>query len=281
MAEHDPNTPPEAPKESTQGSPSSPVPPSADAVQRAVEDAAKLLAEVARTTGQSIVDIAARARDLAPAPPGARDLAPAPEGTGGPLIAAGVQTPPSPFGAELASLDFSQLIGGPMQAAIKAQAASANTTLEFIENFAVDGSGGQAKLRTVDFTYKDYTKKDDGSVEEAERKLTVPMISLVPIPFLRIEQMTIDLAVKLNQITKNENVNTNVFKAGVDGKYLGCSFNVSVSNTNVNTRADDVTRDYSMNVHVTAVQDSMPGGLSKMLNIFENVITQQAHVDKK
>jgi hypothetical protein len=36
-----------------------------------------------------------------------------------------------------------------------------------------------------------------------------------------------------------------------------------------------VTRDYSMNVKVRAVQEEMPGGLSKLLSILEASITEE------
>jgi hypothetical protein len=43
--------------------------------------------------------------------------------------------------------------------------------------------------------------------------------------------------------------------------------------TSTSTQASS-TRDYSMEIHVRAVQDDMPGGLSRILDILESAITE-------
>ena len=54
-------------------------------------------------------------------------------------------------GRELSSLDFGNLIGGPLNAVVEAQAKSAITTANFIREVAFDKEG---KVVNVDFSYE-------------------------------------------------------------------------------------------------------------------------------
>jgi|GEM_PF-5350775 len=185
------------------------------------------------------------------------------------------------FGGELASINFDALIAGPLIAAIRAQGIAATQTLDFINNVAFN-SGAQGKgdgktLTTATFSYPAIDPKT--GLQNGTTQLVVPFITMVPVPFIRIEQMTIDFAVKLNQVTASDNTNTNSLHVSGGYSSLLSPWSVSVTNqnTNVNTQKNDVTRDYSMNVRVIAVQDSMPAGLSKVLDIFNSVVTAQSH----
>ena len=47
----------------------------------------------------------------------------------------------SDYGKELASLDFKNLIGGPLSAVVEAQAMAAESTVNFIKNMGFDQEG--------------------------------------------------------------------------------------------------------------------------------------------
>ena len=112
--------------------------------------------------------------------------------------------------AELQQIPFQQLIGGPMKAAVEAQALSAQSTIEFIQKVgfktaaggveptdmlfddtAADADAGE--LRNVTFLYE----KKDATEAFGEFRLTVPLLAIAPVPYLRIEEMTIDFSAKL------------------------------------------------------------------------------------
>jgi hypothetical protein len=194
----------------------------------------------------------------------------------------------------LASLDFDQLIGGPLMAAVKAQAASADTTLHFLNQFAwtapaktdpnapdpakTDPRPNQpATLNSATLTYNRYYNDGSGQPKAVPASVSVPLITMVPIPFLRVQQMTIDLDVKLNRMSSSENVNdlnTNVTCSNKSW-FSPVNFNVTVSDRNTNTQKSSVNDTYSMHVNVLAVQDQLPGGMSRVLDIFTDVINQQ------
>ncbi len=197
----------------------------------------------------------------------------------------------------LTQLPFGHIIGSPMKAAIEAQALAARSTVEFIqavgfENqddalFSPVATGGGSPVissnsvgpvRTVTFKYKRQTV--DGVDEEAE--LTVPMLTIVPIPFLRIEEMTIDFTAKITEEFKSTNKSTMELGYKVDTSFqyksfwspVTVNFNASVAGkrTSSSENSTRFSTEAQMSIHVKAVQDTMPGGLSKILDILESSI---------
>lgn len=192
---------------------------------------------------------------------------------------------------ELRQIPFGHLIGAPMQAAIEAQALAAQSTIEFIQKIGFkNASGGfepedmlfadtsadadAGELRNVTFSY---TKKDETDTPNAFT-LTVPLLSITPIPYLRIDEMTIDFSAKLtDSIQRNTSSSFNL-DTSTSGKYsaffspVKLSFRVSAT-LNVKASASaSRKREYRMDIHVRAVQDEMPAGLSKVLDILEDAI---------
>lgn len=116
-----------------------------------------------------------------------------------------------------------------------------------------------------------------------EMRLEVPILTMLPIPFIRIEETTIDFNAKINSV---EEVNTDSsfdIKSTLDVKakypplFSVASAKLKVStayqkNTETGSR---VERTYSMAVHIRATQDEMPAGMEKILGILEDAIKAQ------
>lgn len=190
-------------------------------------------------------------------------------------ITAAALKKPMPFGgpntnlvSELNNIDFQKMIGGPLQACVNAQVASSLATVDFINNvgFADDGTGKKS-LVMVDFSHSRDDVKADGTADKKNINIKVPLIAMLPIPSLRIEHVIIDFNVKLNSVEKSE-VSTNLgvnteFKAG----WGPVNFKVSASFQRKSTTGVEVKKEYALNVNVKAVQDEIPAGLEKILNM--------------
>lgn len=206
----------------------------------------------------------------------------------------------------LTQLPFGNIIGAPMKAAIEAQALAARSTIEFIQAVgfqrqntddslfpAVPQQGANAgtipdgdfgPVRSVTFTYQ----QQNTNGQNQTVSLTVPLLTIVPIPFLRIEDMTIDFMAKMTEEFKNSNQTNNEFNlnstlsVGYKAFWspVNANFNVSLSSkhSSTNQSSSRFSTEATMNVHVKAVQDSMPAGLAKVLSILEQSIhsAQQA-----
>lgn len=187
-------------------------------------------------------------------------------------------------GKELAAIDFAQVIGGPLEAVITAQARAAAVTTDFIQNTAFEkdsttgaaaGTGPQ-KLKVVEFNYGQLMGSIAGGPSTDALVIRVPLLTMLPIPFIRVDSMTIDLNVSLHSTQTTNETNEASVNTNVSGEYAGTKFSTSI--TDKNTYQNDMVIDdtYSLHVTVHAVQDQMPGGMQNVLNIFSNVIQQQS-----
>lgn len=159
---------------------------------------------------------------------------------------------------ELNSLDFSVYIGGPLQAAVKAQHDASISQVNFIKEVGFVPSEEEDEpvaLRYVDFNYKKSVPNPDagktleqlkaeGKVDasataipaiysnpftDAEVSLKVPFLTMLTIPALRIDEMTIDFNAKLNSV-ETQNVSSEFSgSASLSAKIWKVKFNASAS----------------------------------------------------
>lgn len=115
-------------------------------------------------------------------------------------------------------------------------------------------------------------------------KIDVPILTMMPIPFIKIDYTDIEFNVKINSVSNtssSENTNTDV-KSNSQFGYKGWGFNASTtlnasfSNQKASSSSEEVKKDYSLNIKVHAVQDDMPAGMSKILDILEENISMKA-----
>lgn len=110
-------------------------------------------------------------------------------------------------------------------------------------------------------------------------QLEVPILTIVPVPYIRVESTTIDFNAKINSVEYRKTDET--VKVGADlelkaGWLWGSAkLNVSASYQKTSSSGMDVNRTYTLAVHVAAVQDEMPAGLERVLGILEDAIKAQ------
>jgi hypothetical protein len=181
---------------------------------------------------------------------------------------------------ELASIPFGSLIGGPLTAAVEAQAKAAMTTVDFIKavGFESDGSDGNpSKVKTVTFAF------NNGPKGQEPMALEVPLLSIVPIPFLRIENLDIHFKASLSQSMETKDSETTStegkaeVKAGANWLTAKAEMSASISSKkdSSSTRDSRYSVEYTMDINVHAVQDDIPAGLAKMLNLLTESMDRQ------
>lgn len=205
----------------------------------------------------------------------------------------------------LRSLPFGRVIGGPMTAAIQAQSLAAQATVNFIKEVgftrvdstpsageASDANGDMGEVRNVTFKYrrKSVTGVEEGNNDgEEEVNLTVPILTIVPIPYIRIEEMTIQFTANITEqqeysrgSANSSSVATDTsidFKAGSFLSPVKFGLNAKVSTRHnksetSNSKTNNSTQ-YTIDINLKAVQDEMPAGLAKILHIMENAILEK------
>ena len=173
--------------------------------------------------------------------------------------------------AQLGNIPFSTLLGGPLNAAVEAQALAARTSADFITQVAFDKDGN---VRSVTFKYE-----KDGQATT----LSVPILTIVPIPFLRIETLDIDFTANISASTSTHDTSqeNTAMSANVSGSvsYWVAKVNFSASYSNQKQTNSERTSkydvQYTMGIKLRAVQDDMPAGMSKVLNILQESITEK------
>lgn len=180
-------------------------------------------------------------------------------------------TPTTAATAALKAMPFGNIIGGPLTACVEAQAQAARTSWEFIQNVGLykDEVTGEKKTVNVSFQFM-----KDGHMS----RLTLPLLTIVPIPFIAIQ--TIDINFKANisaAASDTEVAHEESATSGSSSFHAGClwargNINASYSSKKDSTATKDskYSVEYTMDVAVHATQDSMPAGLAKVLEMLNN-----------
>ncbi len=182
----------------------------------------------------------------------------------------------------LGSIPYGTLIGAPMTAAVEAQALAAQTSMDFIRSIGFETVGDDTQfgpVRTVTFEYQ-YKDTTDGTEKSAT--LNVPLLTIVPIPYLRIDDMTIDFTSKITEEmireTKRDtsvqadtelSVNYSHFLSPVK---VGFKATVSVKHSSSAATSNRYKTEHTININVRAVQDDIPGGMGRVLDLLESSI---------
>lgn len=192
---------------------------------------------------------------------------------------------------ELNSLDFSVYIGGPMQAAVQAQHAASMSQVSFIQAVGFEENGGNKTLRYVDFEFKKSVPNPhfgksaqqlqdeglpanagDNQFDQQDVAIKVPFLTMLTIPALRIEELTIDFNAKLTS-TETANVSSEFAASAELGiNYKIVNFKASASYKRSSTRGVSVEKTYNLGVKVTALNDEIPAGLDRILTMLEDSI---------
>jgi hypothetical protein len=186
---------------------------------------------------------------------------------------------------QLNNIPFECLIGGPLTAAVKAQGLAAKETATFIQEvgFVLDEKGN-ATLRTVEFQYSRLTKNAKDETDTEDVTIKVPLLTLVPIPFIRINDMNINFKAKINANSKVESSEKSSTEknakltGGVSYWFYKVNFEGGISSKSDSTasRHSDYSVEYTMDVNVHATQDSMPAGLQVVLNKLTDSIHEKS-----
>ncbi|MDD2666656.1 MAG: DUF2589 domain-containing protein [Methanocellales archaeon] len=210
---------------------------------------------------------------------------------------------PSP-GQELSSIDFESMIGGPLVAVINAQAQAAMSTVNFIKEVgfkkpsAEQNAGGDTSTEKPIYVTFKYPKElapyqpaipaDPSATPPVEAKeavpavfetqeLRVPILTILPVPFIRIEETTIDFNAKINSVEYRKTDTNLKVDSSLEAKagwlWGSAKLKVSTAYQRTTQEGNSVDRTYSLAIHVKAVQDEMPAGMEKMLSILEGAIT--------
>ncbi|MCM1090694.1 MAG: DUF2589 domain-containing protein [Butyrivibrio sp.] len=165
---------------------------------------------------------------------------------------------------QFAGLNMGQLIGGPLTAVADASTLLANSTADFINRVGFDGKGN---LRTVAFAYQKRSMNEDGTSNLDAMKVEVPMLAIVPIPNIQVDEVNILFDMEVKQSEKSQQ--SLDMGASLTGSLgigpIKVSISGSVSAHKENTRSSDNSAKY--HVDVRATNHGTPEGLARVLDM--------------
>lgn len=159
----------------------------------------------------------------------------------------------------LNSIPFGNIIGGPLAACVQAQAEAAQTTLNYIRGFTMTESHLDvegAEPITVSFSF---------IMEGVPTRMTVPLMTIVPIPYMRIEHVDLSFTADITACD-NEKMEAKFASEGYQG---------------VEEDEKSVSMQSKMGVHVRASTGDIPSGMAKMLDFFVNNLVVQETLTTK
>ena len=186
----------------------------------------------------------------------------------------------------LNGIDYSALIGGPLQAAISAQVMAAKSSWEFIQQVGLntDKETGVKSAVNVTFMYQ----KDGNMV-----KLIVPILTIVPIPMIVIDDVSIQFKASMNASSSqcSETSTSESIDAGAEGSarigwgpfslQVKAKANYSSKKDSKATSESKYSVEYTQDVSVHAKQADMPAGLATILNILSSAANANAGANGK
>ncbi len=200
----------------------------------------------------------------------------------------------------LASIPFGHLIGAPLNAAIEAQARAAMTTVDFIKAVGLDEN---ENVKYITFKMKQAVpavpekpavfakdgttiltpKVDKVDATTKDVSIEVPLLTIIPIPFIRIDDMNIAFKASLTESGESSNEVKTGVAATVTGKgsyntfftKFEMSATVSSKRDSTSTRSSKYSVEYNMDINVHAVQDDMPAGMAAILGALTSNLENQ------
>lgn len=169
----------------------------------------------------------------------------------------------------LKGIPIDYLVSAPLMAAARANLALADNMLEFINAIAYKGGKPDGGTQLLEFTLeRPFTNPNTGLVEKETFTVSAPLIGLVTIPSLLVDNVTIDFT---TEVTTSEQNKSDV-SASLSAKYGFGAFSVTgtVATSISNTRSTDNTAKYTF--HVQANQQPSTEGMSKLMDVMASVI---------
>jgi len=184
---------------------------------------------------------------------------------------------------EIRGIDISELISAPLIAALNANYKMQNATADFIKNncFEINDSGNLNAIM-LKFGYE-YPILKDGKIEKVESSIHTPLLSIINVPNLMIKKVSVNFNMEVKSATLSSN-STNLSlgaDVGVKSIWSPITANItgSISTSDKTQRSTDTSSKY--HIHVEAGDTSPPEGLSKLIDILNNIIPDPTSEKKK
>lgn len=187
--------------------------------------------------------------------------------------------PANPIGGILKDLPIGTMFSAPVMAGVDAQFAIAARLAEFIEKVGINKDGS---VKMVRFSYKQAEMDQNGNPtgNTLERVVDAPFISMIPLPALGVEKITVDFDLEVS--TSDQSSSSTEASASLSGSvgfaWWKVSFSGSVTHKSEQTRKTDTRAKYT--VHLEVAKQDPPEALMRILDAITNAVAKPIPKDK-
>lgn len=172
--------------------------------------------------------------------------------------------------AEFAKIPLDFIIATPLLTTIQAHRAAAETTLDFVDDLLNQKDG----MRNV--TFKMDTKENENGEEKiVTREISVPLITLIKVPSLNFDSLSITFNYNISQIVKETRQGTQKaeLEIGTKGLLKGLLSASLVGSVDHSRSVENTAnRGGSLEVKIHVSEAGIPPGLQKIINaLVENI----------
>lgn len=153
-----------------------------------------------------------------------------------------------------------------------------NISLEDGTALTLTYTGTQKPTKEAKLTLKVTTSYLNVPAVTQKMQIQVPILTMMPIPFIKIDNADIDFNVKINSVSTTSTDQKSETKGSASVRsnwFVKADLSASFSNQKSSTSTEEVKKDYSLNIKVHAAQDDMPAGVSRILDMLEETIKAQ------
>lgn len=159
-------------------------------------------------------------------------------------------------GSRNTALDLGVLFSSPLTALIEAQSLASHATLAYLRAVGLDGD----RLRTTHFKLGPDPSGSGAPVDGPGTELTVPTLSLLTIPNLRIAEASIEFQAKIVGLCQSAPGTSAAADAALP------RLQAALTHRRRSHRGEEETGQYTMQVKLRVVQDELAPGVEQLLH---------------
>ena len=171
------------------------------------------------------------------------------------------------------------LITAPLQAIVDSQSFTTDSILEYIYKFC-EGNPDEIKqklsndeplpLKNIQFALQKSEQNTQGKMETKDYLIQVPLITMIPVPYLGVTSAELSLNFKVVDVIKKDEKDE---KTGIATKGVFKKDVIQTRYTSSKTGSTESTSDISIKIKMS--QPEAPEGLAKFLTNASNSIIQK------
>ena len=174
------------------------------------------------------------------------------------------------FYGTLKGIPIDYLVSAPLMAAGRANISLAQSMEEFV--FQVGFEGGDPTKGTNNIVFnlqRPYTDPNTNEVTTQTITVTCPLLGLVPIPALLVDNVTVDFTTSIDTSSST----TTSTAATIDASYRGAGFTVSGQVTASRQQMRQSNQSATYTFHVEASQQPATEGMGKLMDVMASCVT--------